>query len=429
MTALTDPEEPPRRDAVAPDDRVPARPADEGAPARGADHDVDLSLMVFSEVAPDFLEYPQPHFARMRAHSPVLAFPGVVQTTTRAALDAALRNPAVFSSGMEAAPLGNDRPLIPLQIDPPEHLKYRKLLDPLFSPRQTARLEPQIVEQVNTLIDGFVDRGHCEFTDEFAVPLPSVIFLRLFGLPEDDLPRLLEFNERTQRPGGDTAEEQLARRTANARQVQAYFADVVTRRRGEPAGDDLLSVLLHAEVEGRHLSDEEVCDIGFLMILAGLDTITDTLTCSFKFLAEHPDHRRQVLEDPGVIPSAVEELLRWETPVMTIIRVAQEDAVIEGCPVRRGDAVLACLGAANTDGAEFADAERVDFARNPNRHVAFGAGVHRCLGSHLARQELRVALREWHRRIPSYRLPDGFVPVYSEGLRSVRNLTLEFPGH
>ncbi len=388
--------------------------------------DTDLNLMVFSGVAQDFLEYPQPHFARMRAHAPLLTVPGAVQTTTRAALDAALRNPTVFSSGMDAAPLGNERPLIPLQIDPPDHLKYRKLLDSLFAPRQVASLEAQIVDQVNRLIDRFVDRGACHFTDEFAIPLPSVIFLRLFGLPEEDLPLLLEFNERTQRPGGD-AEEQRARRTANARQVASYFAALIDRRRSEPPRHDLLSALMTTEIEGRPLHDEEIIDIGFLMVLAGLDTITDTLTCSFKFLAEHPDHRRQMVDDPSIIPSAVEELLRWETPVMTIIRVANDDAVIEGCPVHKGDAVLACLGSANTDDALFADAGRVDFARHPNPHVAFGGGVHRCLGSHLARQELRIALREWHRRIPHYELPDGFVPRYSEGLRSVRNLSLRFP--
>jgi len=163
------------------------------------------------------------------------------------------------------------------------------------------------------------------------------------------------------------------------------------------------------------------------MILAGLDTITDTLTCSFKFLAEHPAHRRQIVDDPSVIPAAVEELLRWETPVMSIIRVAHADTEIEGCPVHQGDFVLACLGSANTDEAEFENAGDVEFTRNPNRHVAFGGGIHRCLGSHLARQELRVALREWHRRIPHYELPAGFVPEYSDGLRSVRNLTLHFP--
>jgi len=389
--------------------------------------ETDADLMVFGGNKQGFLEYPQPHYARMRAHRPVLCVEGAVQTTTRSALDTALRNPEVYSSGMEGAPLGTERPLIPLQIDPPEHRKYRKLLDPLFAPKQMALLEPQISAQVNDLIDGFVDRGHCDFTNEFAIPLPSIIFLRLFGLPLSDLPRLLAFNERTQRPEGTTAAEHLEARRANARDVYRYFEAVIDERRRAEPGDDLLSTLLTTEVEGERLSDDDVVDISFLMILAGLDTITDTLTCSFKFLAEHPTHRRQIVEDPSVIPSAVEELLRWETPVMTIIRVAQADAEIEGCPVRQGDFVLACLGSANTDESIFENADQVEFTRNPNRHIAFGGGVHRCLGSHLARQELRVALREWHRRIPAYELPAGFVPEYSDGLRSVRNLAIHFP--
>jgi cytochrome P450 len=281
---------------------------------------------------------------------------------------------------------------------------------------------------VNELIDGFEDRGSCDFTNEFAVPLPSTIFLRLFGLPLSELPQLLAFNDRTQRPAGTTGAEQLEERRANAQDVYRYFEAVIADRRGQAPRDDLLSTLLTSEVEGERLSDDEVIDISFLMILAGLDTITDTLTCSFKFLAEHPEHRQQILDDPSVIPSAVEELLRWETPVMSIIRVAQADAEIEGCPVHQGDVVLACLGSANTDEREFDNAGEVEFTRNPNRHIAFGGGIHRCLGSHLARQELRVALREWHRRIPHYVLPAGFVPEYSDGLRSVRNLTLLFPG-
>jgi cytochrome P450 len=387
----------------------------------------DLDLMVFGGNQQGFLEYPQPHYAKMRAHRPVLCVEGAVQTTTRAALDTALRAPEIYSSGIEGAPLGNERPLIPLQIDPPDHRKYRKLLDPLFAPKQMALLEPTISAQVNALIDTFEDRGSCDFTNEFAIPLPSIIFLNLFGLPLAELPQLLEFNERTQRPKGDTSEEHLAYREANARDVYRYFEAVVAERRQEAPRDDLLSKLLTTDVEGQRLTDDDIVDISFLMILAGLDTITDTLTCSFKFLAEHPGHRQQILDDPAVIPSAVEELLRWETPVMSIIRVAQADAEIEGCPVSKGDFVLACLGSANTDETEFENANEVEFTRSPNRHIAFGGGIHRCLGSHLARQELRVALREWHRRIPRYDLPAGFEAEYSDGLRSVRNLTLTFP--
>jgi cytochrome P450 len=388
--------------------------------------ELDTDLMVVGRNDQGFLEFPQPHYAKMRARRPLLLAPGAVQTTTRAALDATLRNAEVFSSGMEGAPLGVERPLIPLQIDPPDHRKYRKLLDPLFAPKQMATLEPQISAQVNTLIDGFEAKGSCDFTNEFAIPLPSTIFLTLFGLPLSERDRLLEFNERTQRPPGATQAEHLAHRQANARDIYRYFEAVIGERRREAPRDDLLSKLLTTEVEGERLSDDEVVDISFLMILAGLDTITDTLTCSFKFLAEHPAHRQLIVDDPAVIASAVEELLRWETPVMSIIRVAQADAEIEGCPVHRGDFVLACLGSANTDENEFDHPDDVVFARNPNRHIAFGGGIHRCLGSHLARQELRVALREWHRRIPHYALPDGFVPEYSDGLRSVRNLTLHF---
>jgi cytochrome P450 len=388
--------------------------------------DLDTDLMVFGGNDQGFLEYPQPHYAKMRARRPLLRAKGAVQTTTRAALDTALRNAEIYSSGIDGAPLGNVRPLIPLQIDPPEHRKYRKLLDPLFAPKQMATLEPQITAQVNELIDTFEDNGGCDFTNEFAIPLPSTIFLRLFGLPLSELPRLLEFNERTQRPPGRTAAEHLAHRRANASEVSSYFAAVIAERRGQAPRDDLLSKLLTADVDGERLSDEDVIDISFLMILAGLDTITDTLTCSFKFLAENAAHRQQIIDDPSVIPAAVEELLRWETPVMSIIRVAHADAEIEGCPVQKGDFILACLGSANTDEVEFVNADQVEFTRNPNRHIAFGGGIHRCLGSHLARQELRVALREWHRRIPHYKLPEGFVPQYSDGLRSVRNLALLF---
>jgi cytochrome P450 len=387
----------------------------------------DSDLMVFGGNDQSFLEYPQPRYAEMRARRPVLLGRGAVQTTTRAALDTALRHAEIYSSGMGGAPLGNERALIPLQIDPPEHRKYRKLLDPLFAPKQMATLEPRISAQVNELMDTFEARGSCDFTNEFAIPLPSNIFLQLFGLSLTELPRLLEFNERTQRPHGDTAAEHLAERKANALDVYRYFEAVVTERRSQAPRDDLLSKLLTTEVDGERLSDEDVIDISFLMILAGLDTITDTLTCSFKFLAEHPAHRQQIVDDPSLIPAAVEELLRWETPVMSIIRVVQSDAEIEGCPVKKGDFLLACLGSANTDESEFENADEVEFDRNPNRHIAFGGGIHRCLGSHLARQELRVALREWHRRIPYYDLPEGFVPEYSDGLRSVRNLALHFP--
>ena len=162
-------------------------------------------------------------------------------------------------------------------------------------------------------------------------------------------------------------------------------------------------------------------------LIAGLDTVTDSLDCFFVYLAQHPDHRHQLVEQPDVLPRAIEELLRWETPVPGVARVAMQDVEVGGCPINKGERVSPLLGAANTDPAEFPDPELVDFRRNPNRHRAFGGGPHRCLGSHLARMELRVAMREFHRRIPDYEIKPGTELTYTAALRSVESLPLIFP--
>ena len=185
--------------------------------------------------------------------------------------------------------------------------------------------------------------------------------------------------------------------------------------------------MLTAEVDGEKLTRDEILDICFLFLIAGLDTVTDTLTCSFAFLARHPEHRRRIVEDPSAIPAAIEELLRWETPVPNVFRIAKTDTELGGCPVKAGSFVMVSLGAANLDTGDMVDAFEVRFDRTENRHLAFGGGVHRCLGSHLARRELRIAMQEWHRRIPDYELPPGLELEYPVGLRSVENLELRWP--
>ena len=146
----------------------------------------------------------------------------------------------------------------------------------------------------------------------------------------------------------------------------------------------------------------------------------------FGYLAQHPDQRRLLVERPDLIPGAIEELLRWETPVMGVVRIAVDEAELAGCPVHKGDQVMVMLGSANTDEADVEDADQVRFDREVNRHLAFGGGVHRCLGSHLARQELRIALREWHRRIPDYAVKDGETLVYTAGIRSIAHFPMVF---
>jgi cytochrome P450 len=207
--------------------------------------------------------------------------------------------------------------------------------------------------------------------------------------------------------------------------VYDYF-DMVLDEREKERKDDLLSHFLDAEVDGTKLTRNDILDICFLFLIAGLDTVTATLDCMFSFLAQHPEHRQQVVEDPSVIPSTIEELLRWETPVMGVARSAIIDTELNGCPIKKGDHVMIMLGSANTDEAEFADADVVRFDREVNRHLAFGGGVHRCLGSHLARMELRVALREWHRRIPEYSVLEGHTLVYTPAIRSIEHFPMVF---
>ena len=174
---------------------------------------------------------------------------------------------------------------------------------------------------------------------------------------------------------------------------------------------------------------EEILDICFLLLLAGLDTVTATVGCNIAYLADNPEQRRRIVADPSLIPGAVEELLRWETPVTAVPRVVKKDVEIRGFQLKEGDLVTLLLGAANIDDEHFEGAEAVDFERGRNIHLSFGGGPHRCLGSHLARMELQVAMEEWHRRIPEYRIREGETPRYSPGIREVMYLPLTWePG-
>lgn len=369
---------------------------------------------------------PQPFWRRLREVGSVVPGPfASLNVVRREEVEFTLRHPEVFSSAMEAVDLGQNRPLIPLQVDPPDHVKYRRLLDPMFAPRQMARIEGDIIVMVNDLIDRFIDRGECEFAAEFAVPLPSAVFLRLMGMPLSDLEMFLEMKDGILRPQGSSVEEVKAGQRRWAERIDSYFQSALEERTKTPS-DDLLSRLVNAEVAGDRLTQDEILGICFLLLIAGLDTVTDTLECDFAYLARHPEARAALVADPGLIPSAIEELLRWETPVTTVGRIAAIDTELGGCPIPKGTNVGVVLGAANTDNAAKVDAEVVDLARSPNRHLAFGGGVHRCLGSHLARVELRVALREWHRRIPDYHVAPGAVLAYSPGLRQIDRLPLVF---
>jgi cytochrome P450 len=356
---------------------------------------------------------------------------GMVMSFDRSLTEFVLRNHQLFSSRVEMN-LGNTRPLIPLNVDPPQHSKYRKLLDPLFAPKRMEEQEADITRRVNLYMDNFIDRGECNFTQEFAELFPSSVFLGLMGLPEDEMDRFLGLRNGILHPEKIDPDALLdfdkraAVQQKTGQEIYDYFGGLIDERRRNPA-NDIVTRFLSAEVDGQKLSREDILDICYLFLIAGLDTVSDSLTCFYAFLAQHPDHRRQIAENPAVIPAAVEELLRWEGPVPSgVPRQATEDVQLPNgttCPA--GTHVMVNYGAAGLDPNTFDDPFEIRFDRQVNNHIAFGAGVHRCLGSHLARRELRVTLREWHKRIPDYTLKPGHGELeYPPGLRHVKDLTL-----
>jgi cytochrome P450 len=298
----------------------------------------------------------------------------------------------------------------------------------MFSPRRMEAQEADIAERVNRFIDTFIARGSCDFTAEFAELFPSSVFLGLMGLPWDELDELVEMRDGLLHPGADDSslDEKLEIQRRTAQQVYAYFDAVLDERAASPQ-EDLLTELTRSELDGARLSRDDMLSICFVLLTAGLDTVTDTLTCFWAYLAQHPAERSRLATDPDIIPRAVEELLRWETPVPWVVRWAREERTIGEHVISAGHHALVNLSAVNVDPAAIADPLRVDFDRRGNRHIAFGGGPHRCLGAHLARRELRIALREWHRRIPEYTLSPGYEVKYRPPLRFVPDLALTWP--
>ncbi len=390
-----------------------------------AERDENYGAGLADLMNPEVARNPQPIYSMLQKTTPVFRLDGVgVIVTSRSGVDEVVRDPQAFSSGLSAHDLKTRRPLIPLQIDPPDHRKYRKILDLLFAPKRMRLMEGSTVQLVNDLIDKFIDDEEIDFSKQFSGPFPSQVFLTMFGLPLEELPLFLKMKDGAIRPDqvvghefGHPETEAYQQQTADS--IYAYFEQVIEERRVGEKRDDLLSHFIFAEADGSRLTDEEIVDICFLFLIAGLDTVTASLDCFFRYLAEHPADRHRIVDDPDGVPAMVEEMLRWETPVMGCARVATRDTEIGGFAVSEGEQVMALLGAANVDEAEFPETSALVWDREANRHLAFGGGVHRCLGSHLARLELRVALREWHRRIPDYSIKPGVELNFTAGIRTL----------
>jgi cytochrome P450 len=353
-------------------------------------------------------------YAIVRDAGPVIrSRRGAHMVTSSEAAEFVLKHPMLFSSKRAFDIVGSPLAMVPIAFDPPEHTRYRRVLQPFFSPRATAAWRPMVRALAAELIDGFAGRGGCDLVAELAVPLPAQVFLALFGLPQEDRDRLIAWKEPLLNsnfggPGGGQPSE---RAVAMGAELYEYLVGHIASRRRRGETPDLLGQLL-ADTSDERLSDDELLGLSFLFVLAGLETVTSALSTAFAILAARPQLRRQIAADPAVIPAAVEELLRVDGPVFFVPRIATEDVDLAGQRIPAGSYVMVAIAAASRDPAEHRAPDAVDFGRQ-ERNLAFGVGPHRCLGAHLARMEMRVALEEWHRRIPEYRIAPGVTPRVS----------------
>ncbi|MDB5447379.1 MAG: putative cytochrome [Phenylobacterium sp.] len=299
--------------------------------------------------------------------------------------------------------IGEDWPLLPLEADPPVHAQWRILLNPIFAPARMKALEEQIDGLAVTLVEGLRDRGGCEFVKDFAEIFPVQIFLRMFGLPLEDTAGFMAWE--TDLIHGLSMEQ----RQRGARAIVDYLRKVIAERRAAPS-DDLISYVAGAEVAGRALSDDEALGVCFLLYSAGLDTVANMLGFIFKHLAEHPDQQQQLRDDPELIPQALEEFLR-AYPIVVSGRLVTRDLEFHGVKMKAGDVIALGTMFAGRDDQEFAEPDTVDFGREKVSHITFAAGPHRCVGSHLARRELRIALEEWLKHIPPFHITPGETPI------------------
>jgi cytochrome P450 len=340
---------------------------------------------------------------------------------TRAAqVEAVQRQWEIFSHKSVNIP-SNKLPSLPLETDPPEHTPLRALISPLFAPSTLLDVEARAKETTRELIDGFIADGRCEFTGQFARQLPIRMFLYLDDPPLADAPMLLDMAEiRVRSPDPE------ARHLVMVRLIE-YLGETIARRRAEP-GPDFISRILQGDVDGRKLTDFEAQNLLATLMFGGLDTVASMLGFVMQFLAGSAAHRRQLIDNPAIIPKAVNELIRRHGLTHTA-RVVVQDADMFGVQFRSGDRVLVPASLAGLDERLFPDPLEVDFARsNASAHAAFGNGPHRCPGANLARMELKVVLQEWLPRIPDFRIDPEDKVVLSSGLvNSVNHLPLVWP--
>jgi len=337
-----------------------------------------------------------------------------------------LQRPDLWSSAVVAPNQQNpDYRWIPIMLDPPEHTKWRQLLGAWFTPARSRSMKAEQQRQVRALVEELSTKGECDYVSEFAQIFPSMVFLKLMGMPQDRLADFMKWEDMLLHQNTES-DPDGAIQVAGMEAVNAFFTELIAERRAnpDPEADDVVSAAINWKIDGEPVGDADILNCLLQLFMAGLDTVAGQSAYFMHHLATHASDRKRLVAEPELIPHAVEEMLRVY-PIVQTARRATRDEDFHGCPVKKGQVGHFPFSLASRDPEQHKNAREVDFDRADPRHLAFGAGPHRCIGSHLGRQELVIMLEEWHKVIPDYELVE---PATEHGLvLGLNSLKLRWP--
>ena len=379
--------------------------------------------------------YPHEAFRLLRAEAPIYWHPergggGFWVVTKYDDVKAVSLDSKTYSSGrggtlmreFEGEELEANQAIM-LNMDAPRHTRFRRLVNVGFSPRMVSRLESHVRDMTTKIIDAVAARGECDFVTEIAAELPLQVIVEMIGVPMED--RHLVFKWSNQMVGFDDPEygEQISR---IASMEMFMYANQLALARKDSLRDDLVSVLMSAAVDGEKLSEVEFDSFFLLLAVAGNETTRNLISGGMRALFDHPEQRARLAADPSLLPTAVEEMLRWVSPVMYFRRTVTHDTELRGHKLREGERVTIWYGSANRDEDVFPNADRFDVGRTPNEHLAFGIGHHFCLGANLARMEIQIMFEEIFRRLPDIQLAGPVERLRSNFLNGIKHMPVRF---
>jgi cytochrome P450 len=370
--------------------------------------------MEFNPFAPAVQQNPYPYFAHLRKHSPVYWVEPLQSWAVSRYEDVAYvaKNTQIFSSApIIPAILGDQNPVPEvswlISADPPEHTHLRKLVSKAFTPRMVGALEPRIKEIVAQLLDRIEEQaGEFDLVQDFSTPVPLMVIAEMLGVEPDRYREFKQWSDDMIRAtgGAEVSPAERERLRGSMDDLRRYFEQTIEERRRSSGGEDLISALVRAEEEREALTAREVLAMCLLLLLGGNETTTNLIGNTVMTLLSHPDELAKVRGDLAIVPQMVEEMLRYEAPAQALLRVATTDTEIAGKAIRAGSGIMILYGSANRDERRFPNPDTFDVMRNPRDHLAFGFGIHHCIGAPLARLEARIAMDGFLRRFPRIQL-------------------------